>query len=133
MERLKHSLRHLDDHLAMATLVVIVVITTAGVFMRYVVGEPFKWTDELSKALMVWFTFLGASTVMRNDDHISIDVLVRRFPKQLRYAFILFRMIVMTRFSCFWLFGESNFCSLPGSKSLPHCISATASLTLSSL
>ena len=93
---LKRTLGHLDDHLAMLTLVVIVLITVAGVFMRYVVGEPFKWTEEVSKAMVVWFTFLGASTVMRTDGHVSIDVLVRRLPRRLRYAMALFRMIVMT-------------------------------------
>ncbi len=96
MQRLKHVLAHLDDHLAMLTLVVIVLITVAGVFMRYVVGEPFKWTEEVLKALVVWFTFLGASSAMRRSEHISIDVLVRRLPQGLRYAFVLLRMVVMT-------------------------------------
>jgi len=96
MERLKRTLGHLDDHLAMAILVLLVLITVAGVFMRYVVGEPFKWTEEVSKALVVWFTFLGASTLMRSDDHVSIDVLVTRLPGRLRVALVLFRMIVMT-------------------------------------
>ena len=96
LKRLKRILGHLDDSLAMATLVAIVLITVAGVFMRYVVGEPFKWTEEVSKALVVWFTFLGASTLMRSNDHISINVLVNRLPGRVRYAFVLFRMIVMT-------------------------------------
>ncbi len=96
MNRLKRTLSHLDDHLAVVTLVVIILITVAGVFMRYVVGDPFKWTEEVSKALVVWFTFLGASTLMRSDEHISIDVLVRRLPPRLRYAMRLFRMVVMT-------------------------------------
>jgi TRAP-type C4-dicarboxylate transport system permease small subunit len=96
MQRCKHLLAHLDDHLAMTSLVVLVVIAAAGVFMRYVVGQPFKWTEEVSKALVVCFTFLGASTVMRRDGHISIDVLVRRLPPRLRYAAMLFRMIMIT-------------------------------------
>ena len=96
MQRLKHVLAHLDDHLAMLMLVVIVLIAVAGVFMRYVVGEPFKWTEEVLKALVVWFTFLGASSAMRRSEHISIDVLVRRLPQPLRYAFALLRMVVMT-------------------------------------
>jgi TRAP-type C4-dicarboxylate transport system permease small subunit len=96
MQRWKHVLAHLDDHLAMLALVVIVLITVAGVFMRYVVGEPFKWTEEVLKALIVWFTFLGASSAMRRSEHISIDVLVRRLPQPLRYALVLFRMVVVT-------------------------------------
>ena len=80
----------------MSALVVIVLITVAGVFMRYVVGEPFKWTDEVLKALVVWFTFLGASSAMRSGEHISIDALVRRLPSRLRYAAVLLRMIVLT-------------------------------------
>ena len=96
MSRLKRALGRLDDYLAVAMLVILILITVAGVFMRYVVGEPFKWTEEVSKALVVWFTFLGASTLMRGDEHISIDVLVRRLPPGLRYAMRLFRMVVMT-------------------------------------
>jgi TRAP-type C4-dicarboxylate transport system permease small subunit len=96
MERLKRTLAHLDDGLAVVTLAVIVLVTVAGVFMRYVVGDPLKWTEEVSKALVVWFTFLGASTLMRTDAHVSIDVLVRRLPGRLRYAMVLFRMTVMT-------------------------------------
>jgi TRAP-type C4-dicarboxylate transport system permease small subunit len=95
-QRLKHLFAHLDDQLAMLALVVIVLITVAGVFMRYVVGEPFKWTEEVLKALVVWFTFLGASSAMRSGEHISIDALVRRLPQRLRYGLVLLRMIVMT-------------------------------------
>ena len=96
MNGLKRFLARLDDHLAMATLVVIVVITIAGVFMRYVVGEPFSWVEEVSKGLVVWFTFLGASTVMRGDDHISIDFIVARMPRRWRVVFDILRMTVMT-------------------------------------
>ena len=43
MDGLKRFLGRIDDHLAMVTLVLIVIITIAGVFMRYVVVEPFSW------------------------------------------------------------------------------------------
>jgi TRAP-type transport system small permease protein len=96
MDGMKRFLSRIDDHLAMVTLVLIVIITIAGVFMRYVVGEPFSWVEEVSKGLVVWFTFLGASTVMRDDDHISIDFIVTRMPKRVQVGFDILRMTVMT-------------------------------------
>ncbi len=96
MSRAAHRLPPLDDGLSMAILAVIVLVTVAGVFMRYVAGMPFTWLEELQQALMVWFTFLGASVLMQEDKHISMNFLVVRFPARVQYAFGLFRMIIMT-------------------------------------
>ncbi|MGE4282084.1 MAG: TRAP transporter small permease [Clostridia bacterium] len=83
-QRLKSILLNFDDILAGISLAVIVIITVIGVFMRYVVGNPLAWTEEVSLALIVWFVFLGASSAMKRRAHISIDFFVAMLPRKLR-------------------------------------------------
>ncbi|MFM1652627.1 TRAP transporter small permease [Brevibacillus sp. B_LB10_24] len=83
-----------DDVLASLTILAIIGVTVLGVFMRFVIGSPLKWTEEISLALFVWFTFIGTSTVTKRDEHISIDFFVARMPQGLQTFFAYFRAAV---------------------------------------
>lgn len=85
-----------DEIIASIALIVVVTITVAGVFMRYVLGEPFKWTEEVTLALMVWFAYLGSSAAFRENAHISIDFVVDRMSKSLqRIVMMLWHLIMI--------------------------------------
>lgn len=45
------------------------------VFMRYVVNSPLTWTDEVTRLLLVWLTFLGAVLTYRLGTQIAVDAL----------------------------------------------------------
>ncbi|HZG87473.1 TRAP transporter small permease [Paenibacillus sp.] len=82
--------------LASLALIMIVGITVAGVFMRYVMGEPLKWTEEATLALIVWFTFLGSSAAFRGDGHVSIGFFVDRLNKKLqRWVMIVWHLVLI--------------------------------------
>ena len=86
----------LDEIVASVALIVVVFITVAGVFMRYVMSEPFKWTEEVTLALMVWFAYLGSSAAFRENAHITIDFLVDRMNETLqRIVMILWHIIMI--------------------------------------
>ena len=40
-------------------LFVLVVVTIGAVFMRYFIGQPLQWTEEMSGMLMIWVVMLG--------------------------------------------------------------------------
>lgn len=84
MAFLKKVFLQLDDWLASVSAVTIIVITVIGVFMRFVVGDPLKWTEEVSLFLFVWLTYLGASSVMKQDAHVKIDLLIERSSPKTR-------------------------------------------------
>lgn len=58
----------------------LVALTVAAVFMRYVVGKPFGWTEEIQMLLLVWSVFSGASIAFRERGHIAIDLLTNALP-----------------------------------------------------
>ena len=68
---------------------VLAVILIAAVFYRYALNNAIAWSEEGSKYLMVWLTFLGAPIALRHAAHINIDLLVKLFPPRGRQAFYL--------------------------------------------
>lgn len=76
--------KNLDNIIAASALVVIIAITVLGVFLRYVMNDPLKWTEEVSVGLFVWFIFIGASCSMKKGHHVSIDYFVDKFPPSIR-------------------------------------------------
>jgi len=62
---------------------VLIVCMFSGVFFRYVLKDPIQWSEELSRFLMLWAGFGAMNIAMRRNDHIAIDVLLRRLPSWL--------------------------------------------------
>lgn len=57
-----------------------VVIVIAGVIARYVMNNPFVWTEEASRFLMIWMVLIGMSVVTRNREDLCVEFLVTKFP-----------------------------------------------------
>jgi TRAP-type C4-dicarboxylate transport system permease small subunit len=65
-------------------LVGMVVVVTAGVFYRYVLGAALVWYDEFASYLLVWLTFYGAVLASQRDLHIEFDAVVHRMAPAVR-------------------------------------------------
>jgi len=57
-------------------------IVTYNVVMRYFVARPPVWAVETTEYIMVYATFLAAAWVLSIDGHVKIDVLVMRLSLQ---------------------------------------------------
>jgi tripartite ATP-independent transporter DctM subunit len=66
------------EPLAALLVVAEVVILSAGVFTRYVLGNPLVWSDELATFVFLWLAMLGSVVAYRRGEHISLSALVRR-------------------------------------------------------
>jgi TRAP-type C4-dicarboxylate transport system permease small subunit len=70
---------------AVLLLFVIMLLVVADVFMRYVVNEPFGFTyDLIGLYLLSGVFFLTLSDALREHVHVSVDILVHRFPRPVR-------------------------------------------------
>lgn len=88
--------RKVDNFFGMAAMAFIILLACANVFMRYVVGRPWGWVEEVTVFTFVWLTMLGASAVVHVEGHCSIDVLVRKCaPKTQRVVSILADSVVL--------------------------------------
>lgn len=68
------------------TLGVMVVIVAAGVLFRYVFNSPIQWGEELARFLMLWTGFTAMNIAMRKNQHVHIDIFVKRLPTSIQVA-----------------------------------------------
>src|SRR3954468_11588018 len=61
-------------------LAAMVVLVFTNVVMRYVFNSGIPTSEELSRWLLVWLTFLGAIVALRQHAHLGVDSLVRALP-----------------------------------------------------
>jgi TRAP-type C4-dicarboxylate transport system permease small subunit len=61
-------------------LAIMVVLVFGNVVLRYGFNLGITASEELSRLLFVWLTFLGAIVALRDHDHLGVDILVRRLP-----------------------------------------------------
>ncbi|HTU03025.1 MAG TPA: TRAP transporter large permease subunit [Candidatus Sulfotelmatobacter sp.] len=67
-------------------LVAMTLIVATEVFCRYVLNSSLPWSEELSRYLFIWMSFLGAVVALLRHAHIGVDSLVRRLGDAPRLA-----------------------------------------------
>lgn len=61
-------------------LAAMVVMVFGNVVLRYAFNSGISLSEELSRWLFVWMTFLGALVAMREHGHLGVDAVVNRLP-----------------------------------------------------
>lgn len=56
------------------------------VICRYVLKLSLSFTEELSRFLFIWVTFLGTAMALKKHQHVKMDLLVSVFPARIRKA-----------------------------------------------
>jgi TRAP-type C4-dicarboxylate transport system permease small subunit len=66
------------EWLIAVALAVMVVLVFGNVVLRYAFNSGITVSEEISRWLFVWLTFLGAIVALRQRDHLGSDMLVSR-------------------------------------------------------
>ena len=61
-------------------LMIMVALVFGNVVLRYIFNSSITVSEELSRWLFVWITFMGAVVALREHAHLGTDVLVSRLP-----------------------------------------------------
>jgi TRAP-type C4-dicarboxylate transport system permease small subunit len=62
-------------------LAVMVIMVFGNVLLRYAFNSGIAVSEELSRWLFVWMTFVGAIVALKEHGHLGTDVLVSRLPR----------------------------------------------------
>jgi hypothetical protein len=89
-----------------ASLAVMVVLVFGNVVMRYGFNSGITVSEELSRWLFVWLTFMGAIVAMKDGAHLGSDTLVSRLPLAgKKFCFVVGHALML--FVCWLLFKGS--------------------------
>ena len=92
--------RALDLAIA-AMLALMVLLVFANVVLRYAFNSGISMSEELSRWLFVWVTFLGAAVALKEHRHLGTDFIINRLPRRPRKLCLLLGYLLML-FVC-WL------------------------------
>jgi TRAP-type C4-dicarboxylate transport system permease small subunit len=97
--------RFLEILMALA-LAVMVVLVFGNVVMRYAFNSGITLSEELSRWLFVWVTFLGAIVAMKEGAHLGSDTIVSKLSVRWQKYFLVIGHLLML-FICWLLFKGS--------------------------
>ena len=81
---LKTIIGNLDVVVASIALIVLILLTFSGVIMRYIVGKPYTWLEEVQLFCMVWIVFAAGGAAFRTGSHVAIEMVVEMFPQKVQ-------------------------------------------------
>jgi TRAP-type C4-dicarboxylate transport system permease small subunit len=94
------SCRWINVLIALA-LAVMLLLVFGNVVLRYVFNSGISVSEELSRWLFVWITFLGAIVAVKDHGHLGTDMLLTRLPPFGRRICLVASHVLML--FCTWL------------------------------
>lgn len=85
-----------------ACLAIMVVLVFGNVVLRYAFNSGITVSEELSRWLFVWLTFVGAVVALRDHAHLGMDSIVSRLPAWGKKACLIASNVLMLY--CVYLF-----------------------------
>jgi TRAP-type C4-dicarboxylate transport system permease small subunit len=97
----------LIDLLLAAMLAVMVLLVFGNVVLRYALNSGITVSEEVSRWLFVWMTFLGAIVALKDHAHLGTDMLVSRLPVAGKKACMVLGHLLMLYVT--WLFLDGSW------------------------
>lgn len=81
MKKFNDLFFRLAEGLLVLMLSAMVIMVFGNVVLRYGFNSGLDFSEELSRFLFIWITFLGAIIAMRENGHLGLDTLIRLLPR----------------------------------------------------
>lgn len=95
MEKLSKYLETMLNIFMAFALSLMVILVFGNVVLRYFFNSGITWSEEISRYLFVWLTFLGAIGAFKDKEHLGVDMLVKRLPTGLKKVALVISDLLM--------------------------------------
>ena len=77
-------LQKIEDIVLVGLLLLMICMAVLQIFMRNLFDSGILWGDSLVKVLVLWIGLMGAMIASRDNHHITIDILSKFLPEQIK-------------------------------------------------
>ena len=112
------------DYLTGILTGLMVLFVFMNVVLRTCFNSGLTWSEELSRYLFVFVTYVGAISAMRVNGHLGVDTLISRVPRPLQMVMYVVSQLVIAALMCILVHGA-------GKMVLQNTESRTAALGIS--
>ena len=84
----KKSGKSPDETITAILFIVLILLLTMQVFLRYVLNKSVSWSEEVSRWFFIWIIYFGCMLAAKDDKHIRVTVQLNKLPKKLQRIII---------------------------------------------
>lgn len=84
MKNLSHFFKNFEEYICGIMMAVMVVVVFIQVVYRFVIQSSLPWSEEVARYLLVWITFLGASSGVKHGSHVGVEAVLLMLPQKAR-------------------------------------------------
>jgi TRAP-type C4-dicarboxylate transport system permease small subunit len=77
------------------SLAVLVFLTFGQVVGRYIFGQSYGWVEEVSIVILCWSAWAAACLLLKDNRHLSVNLVIDRLPVKYRRLVRLFTGVVV--------------------------------------
>ncbi|WP_018933470.1 TRAP transporter small permease [Gracilibacillus lacisalsi] len=104
---------------ALTMLSVMVIVIVIQVFSRQLFSYTPSWSEELSRVLLIWISFLGVAYGVKEKLHIALGLFVHMLPKPVQHILDLFSKLLLIGFGIMMVYYGYQFTVLMGGSTMP--------------
>ena len=100
-----------EEYLLIGSLVFNVLLIFSQIFMRTIFNYSLSWTEEFSRYIFIWQTWLGTSIALKYKQHIRVEILINIFKKAKNKKILEISVnLIWIAFSIFLLYAGTLLC-----------------------
>lgn len=109
LRKASDGLNLLAEVIIAVLMVALVIVVSAQVFFRYVVFNSLPWSEEASRYMLIWVTFLGASVGVKRQAHFTVQAVTGLLPTRAQRGLVIVTyLLAMVVFFVMVYFGWQN-------------------------
>ncbi len=85
-------------HFVGITFFLVIFVTCLQVICRYVFNNSLVWSEELVRFMVVWMCLVGSAVSNFDDDHMTINIIVEKFPRPVQFFVYTIRQAMIVVF-----------------------------------
>ncbi len=94
MKLAKKFISNFEGYLCVGMLIVLSIVVFAQVVCRFILKSSLPWSEELSRYLLVWVSFLGGAYGVKTGAHLGVEAVTLMMPKKLRKVAEILMLVV---------------------------------------
>lgn len=99
-EKAGHVIKVVLEKICMVLFIAMTLIIWVHVFSRYILGHSLIWTEDVTKALMVYAAMFGAAILLQEDGHMSVSFISEKLKFEM---WLKLMFLILTVVFSFWL------------------------------
>lgn len=103
-KQLLGRLNRIEEYLCIVLMALTVTVSGAGVIWRFIIRNPFVWTEEISRLFLVWLTFIGMASGVKAGMHMRLEFLEKALPSSGKKILQTVLMLAVAIFSAVIIF-----------------------------